>query len=78
MELNHHHNTDTMPGLLLTVTLWLISVALDIIGTAAGIDTLLVPILHSAQLVAAGMAVIVGACTISPKFKTRIQNLFRL
>lgn len=78
MELNHHHTPDTMPGALLTITLLVLSFALDIMGKAAGADQLVQLIMHLLQSVAAITAVTVGVCTISPRFKNFIQKTFRL
>ena len=78
MELNHH-TPDTMPGALLTVTLLLLSVSLDVFSAVSGVDkTVLQPLLHLVQMGAALTAVVVGICTVSPKFKHRLQKLFNL
>lgn len=78
MEFNHHHNTDTMPGALLTVTLFVLSFALDIMSSAAGADKLVQLIMHCLQSAAALTAVLVGVSTISPRFKNFIQKLLNL
>lgn len=78
MELNHHHQPDTMPGALLTVTLFIFSIALDIMGNAAGADKWVTLFMHCLQSAAAFTAVVVGVCTVSPRFKNFIQKLFNL
>lgn len=78
MEFNHHHNTDTMPGALLTVTLLVLSFALDIMSSAAGADKLVLFVMHCLQSAAALTAVTVGVCTISPRFKNFLQKVFNL
>ncbi len=78
MDINHHHQPDTMPGALLTVTLFVVSIALDIMSNAAGADKLVQLIMHCLQSAAAFTAVLVGVCTISPRFKNYIQKLFKL
>ncbi len=73
----HHH--DTMPGALLSVTLLLFSVVLEIFSDMAGFDSkIVVPVLHFVQLSAAGMAFFVGACTMSPRLKKFVIHKFKL
>jgi fatty acid/phospholipid biosynthesis enzyme len=67
-----------MPGALLTITLFVISIALDIMSNAAGADQYIQLIMHCLQSAAAFTAVLVGICTVSPKFKERLKKLFNL
>jgi len=78
MQLNHNQPADNMPGLLLTITMLVLSFALDIMSSAAGADKLVQLIMHCLQSLAALTAVVVGICTVSPKIKERIQKLFNL
>lgn len=77
MPFSQHH-TDTMPGALLTITMLFLSFALEIMGTAVSADHVVQLVMHCLQSLAAITAVVVGVCTISPRFKTFLQNLFNL
>lgn len=72
------NNIDTIPGLLLTVMLTAFSVLLNVPEVVKDLDMVLLPIVHTFQILAAATAVLVGVATLSPNFKNWLKSKLRI
>jgi len=69
-----HHSGDGLPGLFLTVGLWVATSAMNLIS---GMDSLLMLFVHTMQGLAFAGTLIAALCTASPTFKARFEGAIK-